>query len=660
ADTEQRVAERARRTGQEMAVHAREIEQALAGADERFASSAAAAAARVEEQVSGVENRLAFTAETMGQKLNEQVSNAEAQLVSRANVIAETFTAVGQHIGQSTNDAAKTIGANTRELNTMLAARSAEMSKILDETARPLVERFAQGGSDLQKSMEEVTERATEKLRSENAALVDALASRTAETLSAVEGARSSLSDSVADLIGRMTKSSSQLGQLIDQAAVNLGQVDERLSGSTQSFAATTEKAAQTFASSARLVDSNTTRLTELSSSTLREVASIATKFDEHSRLLSSASDLLSSAQSNLEHTLERQSSLEDLAVGLVKKSEDLERVMRSFENLVGQTLQNAEGKTMESADKIRNAITDVVDSATKRFADATEEMRRTAGSIKSELDLTRAELKKGVIEMPEEAKESTSAIRRAVSEQINALKELSDIVAKSGRGGDGSEPRNLRPAPQAPAARAAEPPRRAPAPQPDLRTPQAPLGGPALRGTLDLERPAEAAPRPRGDASARTPQGGWVRDLLTAASNDEDLRSAAPTAPVEAQRATPAQRSPLHVVESLNSLSVDIARAIDHEASIELWNRYRRGERDVFTRRLYTLKGQQTFDEIRRKYQAEAEFRAAVDRYCDDFEKLLKDVSRNDRDNIMAQTYLTSDTGKVYTMLAHASGRLH
>jgi hypothetical protein len=128
----------------------------------------------------------------------------------------------------------------------------------------------------------------------------------------------------------------------------------------------------------------------------------------------------------------------------------------------------------------------------------------------------------------------------------------------------------------------------------------------------------------------------------------------------VEAPRATPVQRSPLHVVESLNSLSVDIARAIDHDASIELWNRYRRGERDVFTRRLYTLKGQQTFDEIRRKYQAEAEFRAAVDRYCDDFEKLLKDVSRNDRDNMVTQTYLTSDTGKVYTMLAHASGRLH
>ena len=111
--------------------------------------------------------------------------------------------------------------------------------------------------------------------------------------------------------------------------------------------------------------------------------------------------------------------------------------------------------------------------------------------------------------------------------------------------------------------------------------------------------------------------------------------------------------------MESLNSLSVDIARAIDHDASVELWRRYQRGERDVFTRRLYTLKGQQTFDEIRRKYQSDGEFRGAVDRYCEDFERLLKDVARNDRENVMTQTYLTSDTGKVYTMLAHAAGRL-
>ncbi len=117
-------------------------------------------------------------------------------------------------------------------------------------------------------------------------------------------------------------------------------------------------------------------------------------------------------------------------------------------------------------------------------------------------------------------------------------------------------------------------------------------------------------------------------------------------------------ERSQANVVDSLNSLSVDIARAIDHNVSVELWDRYRNGERNVFTRRLYTMKGQQTFDEIRRKYQRDADFRHAVDRYIADFESLLQDASRRDPDNTRSKSYLTSDTGKVYTMLAHASGR--
>lgn len=159
----------------------------------------------------------------------------------------------------------------------------------------------------------------------------------------------------------------------------------------------------------------------------------------------------------------------------------------------------------------------------------------------------------------------------------------------------------------------------------------------------------------------------GWMRDLLRGASREEEpqqiaparLRpeAAAPAPAAQPQRSTDS-RNPRHVMESLNSLSVDIARAIDHDASVDLWRRYQRGERDVFTRRLYTLKGQQTFDEIQRKYDREAEFRTAVDRYIADFEKLLADVARNDRDRVITQTYLTSDTGKVYTMLAHAAGR--
>jgi len=96
----------------------------------------------------------------------------------------------------------------------------------------------------------------------------------------------------------------------------------------------------------------------------------------------------------------------------------------------------------------------------------------------------------------------------------------------------------------------------------------------------------------------------------------------------------------------------------IDHDAAVELWERYKRGERNVFTRRLYTLQGQQTFDEIRRKYRRDTEFKETVDRYIEEFERLLGEAAKDDRDSMVAKTYLTSETGKVYTMLAHASGR--
>jgi hypothetical protein len=116
--------------------------------------------------------------------------------------------------------------------------------------------------------------------------------------------------------------------------------------------------------------------------------------------------------------------------------------------------------------------------------------------------------------------------------------------------------------------------------------------------------------------------------------------------------------RPPRHTLESLDSLSVDIARMIDHDAAAELWDRYNRGERNVFTKRLYTMQGQSTFEEIRRKYRAERDFKQTVDRYIAEFERMLQEVSRGDRGQVVARTYLTSETGKVYTMLAHAAGR--
>jgi hypothetical protein len=183
------------------------------------------------------------------------------------------------------------------------------------------------------------------------------------------------------------------------------------------------------------------------------------------------------------------------------------------------------------------------------------------------------------------------------------------------------------------------EPPR-APPPQPQPR--------PDITGAAPMPPPrAEAPSLSPGQAGGRN---GWLSELLHRASK--------PEAGGEERPAGAGDRPAHHSLESLDSLSVDIARMIDHDAAAELWDRYKRGERNVFTRRLYTMQGQQTFEEIRKKYRGDREFKQTVDRYIGEFERLLEEVSRGDRGQVVARTYLTSETGKVYTMLAHAAGR--
>ncbi|MBK5961886.1 hypothetical protein CCR97_27300, partial [Rhodoplanes elegans] len=178
-------------------------------------------------------------------------------------------------------------------------------------------------------------------------------------------------------------------------------------------------------------------------------------------------------------------------------------------------------------------------------------------------------------------------------------------------------------------------------------------------------------APEPQNAAPPTAPtnggRGGWLSDLLSRASQDDDddqpLRRGGEgrgpqQVPAPRGEAPADDRGTRYTIESLDALSVDIARMIDHDAAAELWDRYNRGERNVFSRRLYTPQGQKTFDEIRKRYRADREFKQTVDRYIGEFERLLEEVSRNDRGQVVARTYLTSETGKVYTMLAHAAGR--
>jgi hypothetical protein len=438
-------------------------------------------------------------------------------------------------------------------------------------------------------------------------------------------------------------------------------------------------------------------------------------RFEEQSVSLSNATKNLVEVNRQIQASVEeRRPALEALTAGLKSRSEELEGLMKSFTRIIAETLKTAEERatavsrmltentstatkgvidhfetmnrtagteSRKAAEAVREAnksligdMSSAISDVSKRFSEATREMRQATQELQRDLSITREELRRGVLELPEEAREGAEAMRRVVGDQIKALTELSEIISRHGKNLDLSsptlgEPRiriestavNAEPVTSSFASEAALPARYASAPEPRRGTNgigAAPSLAPVVKA------PPRAVPRQAPTALRSAPSedagDGWVSDLLRRASTDEEsVERLAETRPVEngATHLTIAAPAAPPAASSLSALSADIARAIDHDAAVELWARHHKGEKNLFTRRLYTLSGQQTFDDIRKKYQRDSDFRLAVDRYVGDFEKLLSEVTKSGKDRAAGTAYLTSDTGKVYTMLAHASG---
>ena len=112
-------------------------------------------------------------------------------------------------------------------------------------------------------------------------------------------------------------------------------------------------------------------------------------------------------------------------------------------------------------------------------------------------------------------------------------------------------------------------------------------------------------------------------------------------------------------MIETLQAMAIDLDRFLEDDPPRDLLRRYRSGERDVFARRLVSILGRAQTERIGRQYREDGEFRDTVDTYVRQFETLMEQTARSDRESVLIETYLTSQTGKVYVALASAIGRL-
>ena len=271
---------------------------------------------------------------------------------------------------------------------------------------------------------------------------------------------------------------------------------------------------------------------------------------------------------------------------------------------------ERTERALREAYEQANAQLGQIMDQATERFRAAVAEAKDMAGEVQRELDATRGELKRGVFDLPRETSEAADAMRRVVGDQIKALKELAAVVAP--RASTSPSPEE---APAAAASPAAPREPRPPATPVPRRAPVAACRTRRAAGVPEAPpvRRASVAPRRRRSRRARPPPPPAAPPRRTgarSAANRAGCRTCWPPpraiSKSRARRAAP--RRPAG--EGLDSIITDIARLVDDAAAAETWERWRQGETNAVSRRLYTPAGQQAFEDIRRRVRAEPAFR--------------------------------------------------
>ncbi len=213
-------------------------------------------------------------------------------------------------------------------------------------------------------------------------------------------------------------------------------------------------------------------------SKALEDLSSLSSQFDVHGRTLVEAAAMVEQSNRSTTATVaDRKAMLESLVTTIDLRTTDLDQRLSRFTSMLDESLAAAEERardiarvvaetagagsaaisrqfeavraaaeqeqrqTVETMHDIYRQTTDEADAMFKqsaeRFAGMVGSMKQMAAEMHRELEATRNELRRGVLEMPQEAAESTAQMRKVIVDQIEALAELNRIVAQHGRGLD-------------------------------------------------------------------------------------------------------------------------------------------------------------------------------------------------------------------------------
>ncbi|MGH6735699.1 MAG: hypothetical protein ACRECX_06420 [Methyloceanibacter sp.] len=619
-------------------------------------------------------------------------------------LVSQGVVAFESTLKERTDGLAATIDEKASAIDKTLHSRTSQFTSAVNQGAIALDRTLAERADSFTKSLLEKAKSLETAITQQTAALDQTMSERTqlvitalAERLKAIDvtfGQRTAETDTM------LSEHTRLVDETFGQQTMQLNQV---LAANSQMMQETAQQVGAQSKEAVNILTSQTGNLRDVSRGLLEQIHGLTQRFENQGQAILTAAKALDSSNAKIDSILEgRHQSIIALLHTVNTKAQELDGMMRNYAGIVENALTQAETRAKQvttalgrdtagqaqqalaQIEKLREeaqahtarAVSDLkgsfetvitqigkqLEQMRGQFDHTSRGMREAAQKTASDLDGLRKEMQKRMDSLPEQTAQATAAIRKALTDQFREIEALAPTLTRASvqaaSMGHAADPYRQPPQlPQPP--QPAQPPRSQPFPPQGGDYGLAPMppmprfdarGRPSPQDAADYDQPGLA----QQISSASGRGSNWsVGDLLTRADQPDPGHGGVPGyggAPAHGGRST-APGGQLRIDE--------LARAIDARNAADVWYRLRAGERGVLGRHIYSYEGQATFDEISTRYDREGEFRNTVDRYIGDFERLLAEAEQSDPAGHMLQNYLTSETGRVYLLLAHASGRL-
>jgi len=745
------------RASQSMTQATATLADTLASRGNKITAAVTAAGSAIDEKLaergSRITEQLVKHGAQAAEKLHQSGLDVSRAIQDTSDRAATAISAKGNTLVASVMSMSERVGREIPVLLERLGSEQQRLSGIIEGATKNLSAlegALAQRTESLNTSLHDRTKMLQTVLNEQTKAMDHSLAERT-QALETILSRRSqafdntlaertkSLDASVSRYTGNIRETLEQHSRSMEKSlSRQAGSIEHVITTSTGQIQRAVDELATRSGSSSEALTNQAHMLKEVSGGLLHQIHGLTKRFEDQGTNIMKAARTLEVQNSKVDSILEgRQAQLGKLVEGINGRAAELDRMMNNYSNMLEQSLAQAEVRARQvtemlardSSDKSQVAMKDLerlraeaqahtsraiselktsftslseqvsnqLSGFTTRFNETTRQVRDSAHQAANELETTQNELKRQAKTLPEATKQSATAMRRALQDQLSALDSLTEITSRHGYASQiaKAEPRQGQPV-HAPLPHQQQHQQSLPTEGHDL--PPMDMGrrdsqhqgfgdkwGPTpesievVSASL-IERMDQSGPLPsslgefesmgRPPMPPATPEVAQERrgvaqwslgDLLARASEPDSYGGGGDNSygmpPMEQMRQPepPAKPEPSPMIFDMK----DIASAVDEDIAAEVWMRYNKGERHVVSRSIYNRSGQATFDQVKRRYENDTTFRHIVDRYIADFERMLKDSAKADPKGRALQSHLTSETGRIYLVLAHASGRL-